>query len=51
MKKEPVTKENKLGNPFEVLESMNEDEEIPVAKPTTIQQENLTKSPEEEDIQ
>ena len=30
---------------------MNEDEEIPVEKLSSDQQENLTKSPEEEDIQ
>ena len=40
-KKESVTKENKPGNPFEVLESMNEDEESPVVKLVSNQQENL----------
>ena len=48
MRKEPVTKENKLGNPFEVLESMNEDKESPVVKPVSIQQENLPNPREEE---
>ena len=50
-RKELMTKENRPGNPFEALGSMNEDEEVPVVKLATVQQENLTKSPEEEDVQ
>ena len=46
-----MTKENRPGNPFETLGSLNEDEEVPKALMVNDQQESLSKAPAEEGVQ